>query len=276
MPRSKGGVCSCRSACRQLPRLRLLLSHRLPRDLSSRSRSPCNAAARPTGAGRFRFGGRSQGPLPRRAPSLGNTEGKSQILSLRGHRWYGTTKEGAYMREADAGAAGYHASRARRNSRSRCSRNRGGRADILRSPCVCVCLREGARRDADRAAAALPRHRTTFRRARSAAAANPRLARFPPIGRNGADCTSRGREREGAGPPPPSPSRPHGEVSIPVGREHQAAVQAGEVANSSLRRRRSLRRAHKDQPGVSCPGRELNRFRARRNRALRRAPYRSQ
>ena len=42
-----------------------------------------------------------------------NTKGKSHTYHYSGSRWYGTTKQGAYMCEADAGAAGYHASKSK-------------------------------------------------------------------------------------------------------------------------------------------------------------------
>ena len=42
-----------------------------------------------------------------------NTKGKSHTYHYQGSRWYGTTKQGAYMCEADAGAAGNHASKSK-------------------------------------------------------------------------------------------------------------------------------------------------------------------
>ena len=42
-----------------------------------------------------------------------NTKGKSHTYHYAGSRWYGTTKQGAYMCEADAGAAGYHPSKSK-------------------------------------------------------------------------------------------------------------------------------------------------------------------
>ncbi len=70
-------------------------------------------AARPTGAGEFASEARSQGPLPGDTVVWVNTKGKSHTYHYSGSRWYGTTKQGAYMCEADAGAAGYHASKSK-------------------------------------------------------------------------------------------------------------------------------------------------------------------
>ena len=97
---------SCRRSCSLLPLLRR------PRcKPTSRSRSPCRPLARLAPAN-----------SPRRREAKGrcgnsvvwvNTKGKSHTYHYAGSRWYGTTKQGAYMCEADAGAAGYHASKSK-------------------------------------------------------------------------------------------------------------------------------------------------------------------
>ena len=98
---------------------------------------PVQAAARPTGAGQFSSEAEAKGRCLGGAVVWVNTKGKSHTYHYAGTRWYGTTKEGAYMCEADAGAAGYHASKSKTEQpKSRCSRNRGGRAESVRSPCV--------------------------------------------------------------------------------------------------------------------------------------------
>jgi hypothetical protein len=70
-------------------------------------------AARPTGAGEFASEAEAKARCPGDTVVWVNTKGKSHTYHLSGTRWYGTTKQGAYMCEADAGAAGYHASRSR-------------------------------------------------------------------------------------------------------------------------------------------------------------------
>ena len=78
-------------------------------------------AAHATGAGEFSSEAQAKGRCPGDTVVWFNTKGKSHTYHYSGSRWYGTTKQGAYMCEADAGAAGYHASKSRRNSRSRCT-----------------------------------------------------------------------------------------------------------------------------------------------------------
>ena len=88
-----------------------LRSRRPRRKPTRRSRSPCRPLARPAPANSPR----------RRKPRAAagdtvvwvNTKGKSHTYHYSGCRWYGTTKQGAYMCEADAGAAGYHASKSK-------------------------------------------------------------------------------------------------------------------------------------------------------------------
>jgi hypothetical protein len=70
-------------------------------------------AARPTGAGEFASEAEARGRCGAGAVVWVNTKGKSHTYHYSGSRWYGTTKQGAYMCEADAGAAGYHASKSK-------------------------------------------------------------------------------------------------------------------------------------------------------------------
>ena len=70
-------------------------------------------AARPTGAGEFSSEAEAKGRCPGSTVVWVNTKGKSHTYHYSGSRWYGTTKQGAYMCEADAGAAGYHASKSK-------------------------------------------------------------------------------------------------------------------------------------------------------------------
>ena len=70
-------------------------------------------AARPTGAGQFASEAEAKARCPGDTVVWVNTKGKSHTYHYPGTRWYGTTKQGAYMCEADAGAAGYHASKSR-------------------------------------------------------------------------------------------------------------------------------------------------------------------
>ena len=70
-------------------------------------------AARPTGAGEFSTELQAKGRCPGDTVVWVNTKGKSHTYHYSGSRWYGTTKQGAYMCEADAGAAGYHASKSK-------------------------------------------------------------------------------------------------------------------------------------------------------------------
>ena len=69
-------------------------------------------AARPTGAGQFASEAEARGRCGNSVVWV-NTKGKSHTYHYAGSRWYGTTKQGAYMCEADAGAAGYHASKSK-------------------------------------------------------------------------------------------------------------------------------------------------------------------
>jgi len=70
-------------------------------------------AARPTGAGEFSSEAQAKARCPGDTVVWVNTKGKSHTYHYAGSRWYGTTKQGAYMCEADAGAAGYHASKSK-------------------------------------------------------------------------------------------------------------------------------------------------------------------
>jgi hypothetical protein len=70
-------------------------------------------AARPTGAGQFSSEAEAKGRCLGSTVVWVNTKGKSHTYHYTGSRWYGTTKQGAYMCEADAGAAGYHASKSK-------------------------------------------------------------------------------------------------------------------------------------------------------------------
>jgi hypothetical protein len=69
-------------------------------------------AARPTGAGQFASEAEAKSRCGASVVWV-NTKGKSHTYHYAGSRWYGTTKQGAYMCEADAGAAGYHASKSK-------------------------------------------------------------------------------------------------------------------------------------------------------------------
>ena len=70
-------------------------------------------AARPTGAGQFASEAEAKGRCLGSTVVWVNTKGKSHTYHYSGSRWYGTTKQGAYMCEADAGAAGYHPSKSK-------------------------------------------------------------------------------------------------------------------------------------------------------------------
>ena len=70
-------------------------------------------AARPTGAGEFASEAEAKGRCLGSTVVWVNTKGKSHTYHYAGSRWYGTTKQGAYMCEGDAGAAGYHASKSK-------------------------------------------------------------------------------------------------------------------------------------------------------------------
>ncbi len=68
-------------------------------------------AAAPTGAGEFSTEAEAKARCPSDTVVWVNT--KSHIYHLAGTRSYGTTKQGAYMCEADANAAGDRASKSR-------------------------------------------------------------------------------------------------------------------------------------------------------------------
>ena len=74
-------------------------------------------AARPTGAGEFATEQEAKARCPGDTVVWVNTKGKSHTYHYSGSRWFGTTKQGAYMCEADAGAAGYHASKSKTEQR---------------------------------------------------------------------------------------------------------------------------------------------------------------
>lgn len=73
--------------------------------------APMRPAARATGAGEFTTQAEAQGRCPSDKVVWVNT--KSHIYHYAGTRSYGTTKQGAYMCEADAAAAGDRASKSR-------------------------------------------------------------------------------------------------------------------------------------------------------------------
>jgi hypothetical protein len=73
--------------------------------------APMKPAARPTGAGQFTTEYEAKARCPSDTVVWVNT--KSHIYHYAGTRSYGTTKQGAYMCEADAGAAGDRASKSR-------------------------------------------------------------------------------------------------------------------------------------------------------------------
>jgi hypothetical protein len=72
---------------------------------------PAQTAARATGAGQFTTATEAQARCPADKVVWVNT--KSHIYHYAGTRSYGTTKQGAYMCEADANAAGDRASKSR-------------------------------------------------------------------------------------------------------------------------------------------------------------------
>jgi hypothetical protein len=72
---------------------------------------PAQTAARPTGAGQFTTEAEAQARCPADKVVWVNT--KSHVYHYAGTRSYGTTKQGAYMCEADATAAGDRASKSR-------------------------------------------------------------------------------------------------------------------------------------------------------------------
>ena len=72
---------------------------------------PARPAARATGAGEFTSEEEAKARCPSDTVVWVNT--KSHIYHLAGTRSYGTTKQGAYMCEADANAAGNRASKSR-------------------------------------------------------------------------------------------------------------------------------------------------------------------
>jgi hypothetical protein len=72
---------------------------------------PAQTAARATGAGQFTTAAEAQSRCPSDKVVWVNT--KSHVYHFAGTRSYGTTKQGAYMCEADASAAGDRASKSR-------------------------------------------------------------------------------------------------------------------------------------------------------------------
>src|SRR5271155_4891481 len=72
---------------------------------------PAQTAARATGAGQFTAAAEAQGRCPSDKVVWVNT--KSPVYPYAGTRSYGTTKQGTYMCEADASAAGDRASTSR-------------------------------------------------------------------------------------------------------------------------------------------------------------------
>jgi hypothetical protein len=73
--------------------------------------APTQTAARPTGAGQFTSEAEAKARCPTDTVVWVNT--KSHIYHYAGTRSYGTTKQGAYMCQADANAAGDRASKSR-------------------------------------------------------------------------------------------------------------------------------------------------------------------
>ena len=73
-------------------------------------------AARPTGAGEFSSEAEAKARCPSDTVVWVNT--KSHIYHYAGTRSYGSTKQGAYMCEADASAAGDRASKSRIGKKS--------------------------------------------------------------------------------------------------------------------------------------------------------------
>jgi hypothetical protein len=74
---------------------------------------PKPVTARATGAGQFASEAEAKARCPSDTVVWVNTKSKSHTYHYSGTRWYGTTKQGAYMCEADAVAAGNHASKSR-------------------------------------------------------------------------------------------------------------------------------------------------------------------
>ena len=114
MPRPEGrrrgaGRCSCRRSCSSAGSC----SYRAGSDANLSAEAEAHAGGSPDRRWPIRLGGGSQGALPGDTVVWVNTKGKSHTYHYPGRRWYGTTKQGAYMCEADAGAAGYHASKSK-------------------------------------------------------------------------------------------------------------------------------------------------------------------
>ena len=116
MPRPEGrrrgaSRSSCRRSCfGSSARSR---SDRAGADADLPAEAEAHASRAPDRRRPIRLGSGSQGPLPGDSVVWVNTKGKSHTYHYSGSRWYGTTKQGAYMCEADAGAAGYHASKSK-------------------------------------------------------------------------------------------------------------------------------------------------------------------
>ena len=112
MPRPEGrrrgaSRSSCRRSCSSAgPR-----SDRAGSNLSAEAET--HASGSTDGRGRIRSEAQAKGRCPGDTVVWVNTKGKSHTYHYSGSRWYGTTKQGAYMCEADAGAAGYHASKSK-------------------------------------------------------------------------------------------------------------------------------------------------------------------
>ncbi len=81
--------------------------------------APMKPMARPTGAGEFSTEAEAKARCPSDTVVWVNT--KSHIYHYAGTRSYGTTKQGAYMCEADASAAGDRASKSRIGKKSQAS-----------------------------------------------------------------------------------------------------------------------------------------------------------
>jgi hypothetical protein len=84
-----------------------------PAPAPAQTYQPKPAPARATGAGEFASEAEAKSHCPTDTVVWVNTKSKSHTYHYPGTRWYGTTKQGAYMCEADATAAGDHASKSR-------------------------------------------------------------------------------------------------------------------------------------------------------------------
>jgi hypothetical protein len=84
-----------------------------PAPAPTQTYQPKPSPARATGAGQFASEAEAKSRCPSDTIVWVNTKSKSHTYHYPGTRWYGTTKQGAYMCEADAVAAGDHASKSR-------------------------------------------------------------------------------------------------------------------------------------------------------------------